>query len=291
MDPTLHALLTSWDWRPEVILVLALGGAFYLTGWLRLRRRGRRQLATIPRLVSYMAGLFLLTFSLMSFVDILAGLLFFMHMIQHLLLLMIAPILLLLANPFPFIVWGMPYGRDIAAALFAKGAPFRMGLEKLPAGAALMLSVVFLWGWHDPAAYNAALRTGWVHDLQHLTFFIPGMLFWWKVTGAAPRMHGRFSPFSRIGLLLLMAIANVIPAVAISLSTEPIYTYYLDMPRVWGIDVLQDQIIGGIIMWIPGTMMYMLAIFVIVFRLLSKHEEKAVTADKSRYLVEKSQLA
>lgn len=284
MEPTVRALLTTWDLRLEVILVLGISGALYVRGWLRMRQRGRRQLASVWRLVSYLSGLLVLALALMSAIDILGGLLFFMHMIQHLLLLMVAPVLLLLAEPFPFIIWGLPGGGHIGHTLFSRHSRFRHGLQQIPSGGLLLLSVVFLWGWHDPDAYNAALRIGWVHDMQHLTFFIPGMLFWWKIIGAAPRLHGRFSPLARIALLLLMAVANVIPGVVIALASEPFYTYYLTVPRLWGLTALQDQMIGGVLMWIPGTMMYLLAVLVIMGRLLSQHEKQAVLADKSHYL-------
>jgi putative membrane protein len=285
-NPTVYALLTSWDWRPEVIFVLGAAAIFYLNGWLKLRRRGNARLASGWRLASYFGGLFVLAISLMSFVDILGGLLFLMHMIQHLLMLSLAPILLLLGEPFPMLTWGMPGGKQLAERLFDRQGIGRQLLQKLPVGGVLLLSVGFLWGWHDPNAYNAALRIGWLHDLQHLTFFLPGMLFWWKVTGAAPRMHGRSPLFPRLALLLLMAVANMIPAVGISLASEPIYTYYLDMPRVAGIDVMTDQVIGGVIMWVPGTMMYMVALLILLFRAFQQSEKAKGGVDNRRYMVE-----
>jgi putative membrane protein len=281
MDPTLRALVTSWDWRPEILLVLAISAALYITGWSRLRRRGRRQIASGPRLASYLSGLGVVAVSLMSAIDILGSFFFFMHMLQHLLLIMVAPILIWLGNPFPFFIWGLPKGRQIGAALLSRQAPFRAALQRLPAGAVLILSVVLLWGWHDPAAYDAALRYGWVHDVQHLTFFLPAVLFWWKVTGAAPHLHGRLAAQGRIALLLGMAIANAIPGAIIALSPQVIYEYYLAMPRLWGISAHQDQMIGGILMWIPGTMMYLLAVLVILGRLLGERDT-AVAGDSER---------
>jgi putative membrane protein len=285
MDPTLRALVTSWDWRPEILLILAIGAALYITGWSRLRRRGRRhgrhQLASGWRLASYLGGLTILGVNLMSAIDILGSFFFFMHMLQHLLLIMVAPVLIWLGNPFPFFIWGLPQGRAIGLALLSRPAPFRALLQRLPAGATLILSVVLLWAWHDPAAYNAALRLGWVHDMQHLTFFLPAMLFWWKVSGAAPHLHGGLAAQGRIALLIGMAIANAIPGAVIALSPAVIYDYYLAVPRLWGLSAHQDQMIGGILMWIPGTMMYLLAALIILGRLLAK-DERAVTANSGR---------
>src|SRR5690606_10400050 len=158
---------------------------------LRLRRRGRHQVATGRRLASYLAGLTLLAIALMSAIDVLGGFLFFMHMIQHLLMLSIIPILLWLGEPFPLILWALPRSaqKQIGRLLFARRAPFRQFLRWLSSpGLIVLLFLIFVWGWHDPNAYNAALRIPWVHDLQHITFFIPAMLGWWKAIGAAPHL-------------------------------------------------------------------------------------------------------
>ncbi len=119
MDPILRAVLLSWNWRLDVIAVLLVFGSLYSMGWWRLRKRTRRtrrkrrgssrhELAARWRLVSYMSGLFFVALALLSPIDALGQQLFFMHMIQHLLLIMIAPPLLLIANPMPFLLWGLP---------------------------------------------------------------------------------------------------------------------------------------------------------------------------------------
>ena len=120
MSPALSALLRSWDPRAEIIIVLTLFSLGYILGWTHLRsatggrsscakqKRKDRILAARWRLVSYLVGIALLTLALMSPIDVLGGHLFFMHMIQHLLLIMVIPPLLLIANPLPFILWGVP---------------------------------------------------------------------------------------------------------------------------------------------------------------------------------------
>ncbi|MEW5988270.1 MAG: cytochrome c oxidase assembly protein [Chloroflexota bacterium] len=260
----------SWDWRPEILLLLGSAGLFYGRGWRRLRRRGRGQLATTGRLIAYLAGLLVLVITLMSPLDVLAGWLFFLHMIQHILMLTIAPILLLLGDPFPFFIWGMPGGERIGRALFGRHAPFRRFLRQvMQPGVVWLTFVVFLWGWHDPHAYNAALRYPLLHDFQHLTFFLPGMMSWWGVIGAGPHLQRPLSPIVRVIYLLGTAAANAVPGVIIALSGAPIYTYYESVPRLWGISVMQDQVISGLIMWIPGTMMYLLAALFFVGRVMN----------------------
>ena len=109
MDPVARAALSSWSWRPEVIIPLLILGALFLVGWRQLRARGGRvsgwrTLGASWRPVSYIAGLLVIAVALLSPLDVLVQQLFFMHMIQHLLLIMIAPALLLLPNPLPFLL-------------------------------------------------------------------------------------------------------------------------------------------------------------------------------------------
>jgi cytochrome c oxidase assembly factor CtaG len=285
VDATFRAFITSWDWRPEIIVILlGLAGA-YLAGWLRLRRRGAR-LAGGWRLVSYLAGLTILAVALMSAVDVLSSHLFFMHMIQHLLMVAIAPVLIYWGQPFPITFWSLPRRGALGQALFSRRAALRQLVHRLSAPGLLgMTYVVFLWGWHDPQAYSAALRYPWLHDVEHLTFFLPAMAVWWRVMNAAPRFGGRFSAGGRVALILSVAAAKMAVGVVIALAPDPIYPYYAAMPRLWGISVMTDQRLSGIIMWIPGTMMHMLSALAIAAGAFSR-ADNGPSADRSRYLRE-----
>ena len=206
MNPIIQALFSPWDWRFDIVAVLLLFGLLYTIGWRRLRvRRGADSgLATRWRLACYWSGLILLATALMSPIDYLGGQLFFMHMLQHLLTMMVAAPLLLLANPFPFILWGLPAPvRGAVAGQLRGGATTRNLLAEAtkPAVAWVAFMAVYL-GWHEPMFYNLALRRDWVHDLQHITFFLVAMLYWWHVIGAGPRIHGRFPIWGRIAYLL-----------------------------------------------------------------------------------------
>lgn len=282
MDPVLSALLRSWELRPSVIIVLVLAGTIYTLGWRRLRgsrkglQRSQHYFATNRRLAAYLGGLAILGLALLSPIDVLAVQLFAMHMVQHLLLIMAAAPLLLLANPFPFMMWGLPENlRRRVAGLFRRRAAFRRGLRAVTsAGLAWMIFVAVFVGWHDPRAYNLALQYDWVHDLEHLTFFGSAVLFWWHVTQAGPRLHRRFSAGARIGYLLAAVPVNIAAGAFIAFSGEPIYTYYTTVPRLWGLTVMQDQMLGGVIMWVPGSMMYIVGALILIGRLLQLEENK-----------------
>ena len=273
MNPTWSLLLSNWDLRIEILLPLFLGAAFYIRGWRRLRARGSRRLAAGWRLASFLAGQVVVAISLLSAIDALSALLFFMHMVQHLLLIMVAAPLIVLGNPFPFVIWGLPGGKQIGQALFRPNAPFRQLLQKISGPGIVWLAfVAVLWGWHDPGAYGLALRSDLVHDLEHLSFYLTALLFWWHVFQVGPRIHKPLSPAARIAYTISIVPANMVAGIAISFAASPLYEFYTSVPRVWGLDVLQDQQLGGTIMWIPGSMMYLLVAIILIGRLVQDED-------------------
>ena len=125
-----------------------------------------------------------------------------------------------------------------------------------------------LWFWHAPAAYQAALVDERLHDLEHLSFFLSAMAFWWLVIGAAPRLHASASFGLRMVILLVAFAQNEILAVILSFATRPLYPIYAERSRGASLSALEDQMIGGSIMWIPGGMMYVIAaVLMIAFHL------------------------
>jgi cytochrome c oxidase assembly factor CtaG len=275
MSPTLRAFLVSWDLRLEILLPLLAGAVIYARGWRILRLRGSRRLATRWRLVAFLVGLVTVFLSLLSAIDSFSADLFLMHMIQHLLLIMVAAPLIMISNPFPFILWGLPRGRDVGVALFAPGAQFaRLLGQTTGPGIVWLLFVACLWGWHDPGAYDAALKSDLIHDIEHLTFYVTALLFWWHVIQSGPRVHGSLSHGARIAYTLAIVPANMVAGVAISFANEPLYEHYLTVPRLWGLTALEDQQLGGTIMWIPGSMMYLLAAIVLIAVWMRDQEEQ-----------------
>ncbi len=266
MHPLVKALLSSWEWRLEIVAVLLTLGALYTLGWFRLRRQSKRgQLANWPRLLSYYAGLAILAVSLLSPIDRLGGQLFFMHMLQHMLSIMLAAPLLLLANPFPFMVWALPAAlRMRVASLFSQPSGFRRGLAAVtrPFIVWLIFLTVYL-GWHDASLYDLALRQDWVHDIQHITFFGAAMLFWWhdrrRPASTASAPAGRAWPIL-IGVIPPnMAVAATI-AFAFQCHLHLLFVgpAHLGLHRCCGSD---DQRLSS---WIPGSMMFLLAALIIL---------------------------
>lgn len=286
----LQTMFGTWELRPLVLAIPLLFGALYLRGWLHVYRRerdhpsvritragGRRpsRQAEGWRLASYWGGLALLIVALTSGLDAYAALLLFVHMIQHEILLMFAPALLWLGNPFPFVIWGLPRSLRLrTSVLFAQPSPFRAVLARIGSPAAALLAlVVVTWGWHDSTLYNLTLQNGLVHDVEHLMFFAVGMLFWWHVVGAAPHLRPPMS-YLRRALYTVVAIPPTVAlGASIAFASEPLYTYYTTVPRLWGLSVMDDQMYAGVIMW-ESIMNYIVAILVLVGLYLRGEEQK-----------------
>jgi cytochrome c oxidase assembly factor CtaG len=275
-----EAAFWHWHGRPDVLLVLGLLGVTYGAGWRRLRGRpGDPTLATGWRLAAYASGLGSIALALLSPIDHLAESLLSAHMVQHQLLIMVAAPLVLLGNPWPFVVWGLPAGarRRAGPALARQGALRRAlrWLTWMPVAGGLY--TVTLWGWHVPGAYQAALRHGVVHDVEHLTFFLTAVLFWWPIVNPAPREAGaRGGAFYglRIGYLILATAQNTLLGSVIGLTERVLYPVYATAPRLFGLSPLDDQSLAGGIMW-SGSHMYLIALLALVGQAVSAEHRAA----------------
>jgi cytochrome c oxidase assembly factor CtaG len=263
----------GWVWRWDVIVTLILAAVTYARGWWFLRRSASRA-ASFWRLGLYGIGLASLVVALLSPVDGLASERLSMHMVQHLLLLMVAPLAILLANPFGAFLWGLPDPlRKRFAALFHRGAHFRTiawFLTFMPV--AWGLYVLNLWGWHHPAIYQAALVNPWMHDLEHLLFFSTALLFWWPIANVPPLLHGQISLGLRIIYLVAATLQNTLLGMAISLPERVLYPFYQVVPALQGLSPIHDQALGGGIMWVSGHM-YLIPIVVLIARRLIAEDE------------------
>lgn len=276
MDPALSVILLSWAWQPEIILTLGLAVVIHLVGRWRLTQQRGAQRISPWRSVSYLSGVAVIWVALMSPIDVLSDQFFYMHMVQHLLLVMIAPPLLLLADPMFMMLWGLPRGLRLEVGrLLRPDATFRRVARSLTTpGLVWLYYVAVLIGWHEPRAYDLTLQSELAHNLEHLMFFGTAMLFWWHVIGCAPHIHRRLSRGVRIGYVLSAVPPTALTGIALSFATEPTYQHYTTVPRLGSMTALQDQMLGGVIMWIPGSMMFLVAALVLLARAIRDQERQ-----------------
>jgi putative membrane protein len=248
----LHASLSlwTWSWEPTVLAgTLALAAAYV---WLIRGRGPATDWSPLAR-VYFAGGLLALFLALESPIDVGGdNYLFSLHMLQHLLLAMVVPPLLLLGLP-------------------ERWRAFHR-IHVSPLAATITFNLV-LAAWHLPFLYEATLRNQPLHVLEHLSFLAAGVLFWWPVLVPQDRPHS----LSVIGKIAYLGFAGVPPTIlglAFILSPTVIYPFYAAAPRVTPLSPLDDQLVAGLVMFGLGNLIYFAAIWVIFFRL----DDKQATA-------------
>jgi putative membrane protein len=264
--------------------VAALG---YLAARQRLRRgpdtAGARSFAGRGRMICFGAGLLAIVVAVDGPPDVLSGVSLSAHMVQHLLLQLVAPPLLLLAAPLSLLLRADPPWLPRRALVpVLRSRPVRVLAHPLTA---LALFTLILVGSHLTPLYNLALEHEWLHELEHAAFFLTALLFWWPAIGVDPAPHRLSYPGRLLYLLLDMPVMAYL-GLAIAGSSHILYPYYAAHPPPWGASPLQDQGVAGTIMWIAGTFTMIPAMAVIFLRWLDdegrkqeRREARAVPAD------------
>lgn len=261
---------------PALLVVLA--AVLYVAG-LRRPARGssgaRTPQIALLRATSFIAGLATITVALSSPVDGAADKLLWVHMTQHVLLLLVAPPLLVLGAPLMPLWLGLPLRvRRSLARAFVRSRPARplraaVATIALPIGAFVAFNVDLLF-WHVPALYDLTLRDQAVHDLEHTLFLATGILFWAQLLPSWP-LHRRLDFAGRFAYTLLASLPSWLLAVVMAFYPSPLYSAYADLSgRPGGISALGDQRLAAGVMWVPGSIPFALAILFDVYRLLER---------------------
>jgi putative membrane protein len=247
---------THFDVHPSVLIgVVALGALYaWAVGPLR-RKHGWAERVDPVQVALFVGALLVLFLSLNGPIHELSDYyLFSAHMVQHLLLTLIMPPLLLAGTP-DWLLRPLLRRRTLAAV---------MRLLTSPLVAFGIYNVVFA-GWHLPQFYNAALEHHNVHILQHLMFIGAAVLVWWPVVEPLPELERMTSPVRMLYLFALGLPMSVVSAM-ITLSDSVLYRWYDVAPRVFPLSPLDDQQLGGLIMWVPGMLVYWTAISILFYR-------------------------
>jgi putative membrane protein len=263
-----------WDWSidPPLILVIDLAALYWL-GDRRTVTPQRRLQAQRWRSVSFYASLVVLAIALASPIEVLSEQLFWVHMVQHVLLLVVAAPLMVLARPWIRLWRCLPLdARRWLAHHLSQGrrtAPLRALTHALgtPLAAFLLFSVVLL-SWHIPALFDATLSNGFLHALEHTLFFATALMFFKQVI-ASPPLHITLAASQRVVFAIGGMIVSWVLAVVLALAPHPLYAHYAQQAsRPGGISALADQQLAAGIMWVPGSITFLLVVFVYVHRWL-----------------------
>jgi putative membrane protein len=241
--------------------VLATASLLYTRGVVRLWRRadvGRGiRIADVTR---FGLGMAIVAAALTSPLDALADRSFAMHMLEHEMLMVLAAPLFVLARPLE--AWARALPRDVRQALtrFAHGPRLRAAGHALTAPvAATGVHALALWVWHAPALFAVALASEPVHVLQHVCFFASALAFWGAMFGGAARV----APGVSIACLFVTMLHTSVLGALLALAPSSWYAQGPD-PRLFGLTPLEDQQLGGLIMWVPGSLAYIVVGLVIV---------------------------
>jgi cytochrome c oxidase assembly factor CtaG len=248
----------GWSFDAWVVVPLAISAALYALGYLRLSSRSRHaKSGHLRQLAAFVGGWLVLVVALGSPLDSLSAALFSAHMVQHELMMIIAAPLLVLGRPLAVWVWAFPRGTRnwLGRAVRARGVRAVWRAITTPA-IAWLLHAAALWAWHVPTLFEAALENPRIHTLQHASFLFSALLFWWTIFGESARR--RRSGHAMLALFTTMVHTGALGAL-ITLSPELWYPSYVEPCSALGFDPLQDQQLGGLVMWVPGGLAYLVA--------------------------------
>jgi cytochrome c oxidase assembly factor CtaG len=263
-------MVTRWSVDPPLgylaLAYVVVSAVLYVLGG---RAKGTNLRGEPLREVSFFAGLAVIVLALNSPIDGYADDLFWVHMIQHILLLTLAPPLILLGRPWPRMWRSLPLQtRTKVGRVLNRGrwtAPIRALARPLPAWLLFNLTVVL---WHIPSAYNATLTSNLLHQLEHAMFFFFGMLFWARVIDPGPLRPRLIWPV-RVGYTAAAMVVGWVLAIVLVSVPHPLYAHYANLVhRPGGITAMTDQQFAGGIMWVPGSIAYSLTVMLGFYRWL-----------------------
>jgi cytochrome c oxidase assembly factor CtaG len=271
---TAQATPGFWDWSldPPLVLVIDLAILYWLGARRTVtpkRKRGEQRWRT----ACFYGALFVLAIALASPIEILSEQLFWVHMVQHVLLIVVAAPLIVVARPWVRLWRSLPlqWRRWLAHNLsqgqrtaWLRALSHALGT---PVAGFVCFSVVLL-GWHVPALFDATLRHSALHALEHTLFFLTAVMFF-KQAIPSPPLRIALEPAQRVVFAIGGMIVSWVLAVVLALAPHPLYGIYAHQAsRPGGISALADQQLAAGIMWVPGSVTFLIVVFVYVHRWL-----------------------
>jgi putative membrane protein len=252
------ARTSAWSWEPFVVLPLAISAILFAIGSVRMWRRSGKRLSVWPTL-SFSAGLLTLVAALDSPIHEIGDQLFWVHMTQHELLMLVAAPLLVMGRPVVTFLWALPIRwREALGAAAKRRAWVAVWSLISAAPAAWLIHALALWVWHAPRLFEAALQNEGVHALQHLCFLGSALLFWWTLVHGR---HGRLGYGAGVIYVFTTAAHNSVLGALLTFAPHPWYPSYVASTAAWSLTPLEDQQLGGLIMWVPaGVILFVIGL-------------------------------
>ena len=280
--PAFPAVLLDWRFDPLVVLGIGVTAVAYLWAVGVVNRAHPGNPHPRSRTWCFLAGLAAIGLALSSPIEAYEGALFSVHMIQHLLLMLVAPPLLLAGGPITLTLRAArPSVRR--RLLWVLHSPVLKAIS-FPVVTWVLFAAVN-WGWHFSTLYDDALENQLLHYVQHATFLGAALLFWWPVIGVDPGPWRLPYP-ARLFYLFLALPQNSFLGVALLSAGAVLYPHYLTNVRSWGPTPLEDQQLGGILMWVAGDIAFLIGMAVVIWAWL-RHEERRTARLDERLAAER----
>jgi len=273
--------MASWHFHPPIDALLILTSVVYGRGWWKLHQRQPNDFA-VKHLAFFLAGEIALFAAIVSPLHEFAETSLMAHMIQHVLLMMVAPPLLLLGAPHLVLLSGLSRG-----ALHYIVRPFLVWTPLKRAGH-LLLDPLSCWivfvgstlAWHTPVMFELALGSEFWHMIEHICFLATALLFWGPVIQPWPS-RARWPRWGMIPYLFLADFQNSALSAFLIFCDRVVYPTYATAPGIFGMSALDDQAAAGAIMWVPGSVAFLIPLVVISIRLMSPSRETLRPSDPS----------
>lgn len=281
--PTLTSALLAWRFDPLAVGLIGATAGLYLWAVRRVDAAHPNNRHPAWRTWLFMSGLGAIAVALISPVEAFEGVLFSVHMVQHMLLELLAAPLLLAGAPITLTlrVASPAVRRRLLTILHSRV----IRVLSFPVIAWILFAGVN-WGWHFSTLYDQALENVALHYVQHATFLGAALLFWWPVIGADPSPWRLPHPVRLLYLFLAMP-QNSFLGVALMSTRTVLYPHYLSNARAWGPSPLDDQQLGGIIMWVFGDVAFLLGMAIVV-AMWVRHEERSTARLDARLAAERA---
>ncbi|MDQ4076829.1 MAG: cytochrome c oxidase assembly protein [Chloroflexota bacterium] len=249
----------AWSLEPTLLVGLLLGALAYARALGALwKRAGMGRGVRRWQAFSFAGGLLALVVALLSPIDALGEQLFSAHMVQHLLLIVVAAPLLVLGAPPVLWLWALPLQWRREVGRWWKHTPLRRYGWKFLSQPLVVWALYagILWLWHTPALYQAALESDLVHYLEHVSFLGSALLFWAVLADAGRR--GQMGYGAGVLYIFTTGLHSTALGALITFASAPWYPIYAASTGTWGLTPLEDQQLAGLIMWLPVGLIYLL---------------------------------
>ncbi len=247
---TPETIWRAWNWDLLILFNLGVLTAVYLLGVRRMRHRGiTRRRIDLGQVVAYLISVGVLLLAFISPLHALSEELASAHMVQHMLIMVVAAPLFVFGSAGQVLLWGLnAEWRPTVARWSCSISIPRLDQLALP----WTIHAVVLWFWHWPTAYEAALVDPLVHDAQHLSFFAAACLYWRPLLNPRRLAH----PLAGVGSLFATSLLAMLLGILLSLSPSIWYPVFGSRPAAWALSPLEDQQLAGLIMWMPACLIY-----------------------------------